>query len=159
MNEDALEKAADLAIPFEGFSSPPYQDPVGIWTIGYGSIRDADGNRITADSPPIDEATAKTWAENEMRSALQTVENDVKVPMTDEEEGALADFVYNLGSGNFAGSRILRYLNAGNFHGAADDLMLWNHAGGQVLAGLTRRRAAERDLMLSGGDPTTNQGA
>jgi GH24 family phage-related lysozyme (muramidase) len=155
MNEDALEKAVDLAIPFEGFSSPPYQDPVGVWTQGYGSIRDADGNRITADSPPISAATAKIWAENEMRSSLQAVESDVQVPMTTEEEAALADFVYNLGSCAFAGSRILRYLNAGNFQGAADDLMLWNHAGGQVLAGLTRRRAAERDLMLSGGEPPT----
>ena len=155
MDEKALEEAADLAISFEGFSSAPYQDPVGIWTIGYGSIRDADGNRITADSPAIDEATAKQWAMNEMRAALQTVEADVTVPMTDEEEAAMADFVYNLGSGNFAGSRILRYLNAGNFHGAADDLLLWNHASGQVLAGLTRRRAAERDLTLSGGEPPT----
>jgi len=153
MNEDALEKAVDIAIPFEGYSAAPYQDPVGIWTQGYGSIRDGEGNRITADSPVIDEATAKQWAENEMRSALQTVESDVKVPMTTEEEAALADFVYNLGSGNFAGSRILRYLNAGNFQGAADDLLLWDHAGGRVLAGLTRRRQAERDEMLSGGAP------
>lgn len=155
MTDEALVKAANLAIEFEGFSATPYRCPAGVWTIGYGSTRDDSGNRVTGDTPPIDEDTARQWAMRDMRAAMAAVEADVSVPMTDEEEAALIDFVYNLGSGAFAGSRILRYLNAGNFQGAADDLMLWNHANGVALAGLTRRRAAERDLMLSGGQPPT----
>lgn len=155
MTDEALSKATDLVTEFEGFSATPYLCPAHVWTIGYGSTRDDNGNPVTAATPPLDEDTARQWAMRDMRSALAAVEADVSVPMTDEEEAALTDFCYNLGSGAFAGSRILRYLNAGNFQGAADDLMLWNHANGQVLAGLTRRRAAERDLMLSGGQPPT----
>ena len=36
----------------------------------------------------------------------------------------------------------------------ADEFLKWDHAGGKVVAGLTRRRAAERDLFLSTKDRT-----
>lgn len=146
----AQEAAERLTEPFEGFSAIPYRDEAGVWTQGDGSTRDGDGNPITADSPPIDRATALAWAERDLRAAVQTVEADVTVPLSQDEEAALTDWVYNLGAGNFAASTMLRKLNAGDRLGAADEMLRWDMAGGKVLAGLLRRREAERTLFLSG---------
>ncbi|MDB6076878.1 MAG: putative lysozyme, partial [Akkermansiaceae bacterium] len=38
---------------------------------------------------------------------------------------------------------------AGDRAGAAEQFLRWDHAGGKVLAGLTRRRKSERNLFLS----------
>ena len=45
-------------------------------------------------------------------------------------------------------NKLLRLLNQGDYRGAADQLLRWDKAGGQALAGLTRRRRAERALFL-----------
>ena len=144
--------AVGMAEQFEGFSATPYRDPVGIWTIGYGSIWvGGDGaQRVTADTRPIDETTARQWLMKEMQRAAQAVAALVKVPLTDNQVAALHDFIFNLGWGNFASSTLLRKLNAGDYAGAADQIDRWDHAGGKVLAGLLRRRQAETDLFNSG---------
>jgi hypothetical protein len=62
---------------------------------------------------------------------------------------ALVSFVYNLGPGAIApGTGIGRALRARAWRRAADEMLRWNRAGGRVLAGLTRRREAERALFL-----------
>ena len=72
----------------------------------------------------------------------------MKVPLTQGEFDALTDFVFNCGCGAFAGSTMLRLLNAGDYQSAAGQFDLWDHAGGQVVAGLLRRREAEtRELQ------------
>ena len=71
----------------------------------------------------------------------------VKVPLTQGQFDALTSFVYNLGAGNLGNSTLLRLLNAGDYKGAAAQFDRWNKAGGKVLAGLVRRRAAERALF------------
>ncbi len=38
-------------------------------------------------------------------------------------------------------------LNAGNYGGAGNEFLKWDHAGGKVLKGLTRRRKAEWELF------------
>jgi lysozyme len=102
------------------------------------------------DTPPIDEPTARVWLAHELKEAACVVMDDVDVPLTPGEEAALEDFVYNLGAGNFASSTLLRKLNRGDYVGAADQLELWDHAGGKVLAGLLRRREAEKKLFFGG---------
>lgn len=147
--ENALRIAAtELTDPAEGDVLRPYQDPRGIWTIGVGSTRDLLGRPVTAETAPITHAQAIQLCERDLRSALQTVEHDVHVPLSDDEDAALDDFIYNIGSGNFAGSTLLRDLNAGDYAAAADQFLRWNEAGGVVLAGLCRRRAAERAMFL-----------
>ena len=61
---------------------------------------------------------------------------------------ALVSFAFNLGLGNLAGSTMLRKLNGLDYEGAADEMLRWDKAGGKVLAGLTRRRRAEKALFL-----------
>ena len=147
MSETARNEAANLATQFEGFRNFPYRDPVGVWTIGYGSTRDGSGNPITANTPCIAHATALAWLQRDMAAAFDAIARDITVPLTDGEEAALADFIYNLGEGNFASSTLLRLLNARDYAGAAAQFDRWDYAGGQVLAGLLRRRQAETALF------------
>lgn len=145
--QDAPEALAEsIAEPFEGFSTTPYRCPAGVWTIGFGSTRDADGNPVTASTPPVTKDQARKLMERDMHAALVAVRTSVHTPLTRFEEGALADFVYNVGVGNFRASTLLRKLNAGDHAGALAELPKWNLAGGKVLAGLVRRRAAEKAM-------------
>jgi GH24 family phage-related lysozyme (muramidase) len=70
----------------------------------------------------------------------------VKVPITDDQFGALVSFDFNTGS--LHKSTLLKKLNAGDYEGAANEFPKWNKAGGQVLRGLTRRRKSEQNLFL-----------
>jgi lysozyme len=82
----------------------------------------------------------------------------VTVPLNDNEFAALVSFSYNLGLGSLQHSTLLQKLNAGDRAGAAVEFLKWNHAGGQVLAGLTRRRLAEHDLFLAAVDNSNTPG-
>lgn len=144
-DDDVLaETATKLTEPAEGCVLHAYQDPGGVWTIGVGSTRDLAGNPVTADTPPVTQDEALQLLERDLRSALQTVESDLPVPMTGGEEAALTDFVYNIGAGNFAHSTVLRCLKAGDYDGACNALAMWDEQKGVVLAGLVRRRALEQ---------------
>ena len=142
----ALDMAATLAEGFEGFSATPYKCPAGVWTIGYGSTH-VKGLPVTASTPKVDKATAHSLMTSDLCSALTWVEEGVSVPMKANEIAALVDFVYNVGVGAFNGSTLLQKLNRRDFAGAACEFAKWNHGGGVVLAGLTRRRAAEAALF------------
>jgi len=145
--KSSAEAAADLAVEFEGFSATPYRCPAGVWTIGYGSTRDAAGAAVTAHTAPVTKAAALALMERDMRSALTEVARDVHVPLNAVQEGALCDFIYNVGAGAFRSSTMLRKLNAGDYAGAAAEFPKWNIGGGKVLAGLVRRRALERAVF------------
>jgi lysozyme len=57
------------------------------------------------------------------------------------------DFVYNLGIGRLQTSTLKRKINAQDWEGAKEQLMLWTRGGGKVLPGLVKRRQAECLLM------------
>lgn len=136
-------------IPFEGFSSTPYRDAAGTWTIGYGSTRDDTNAPVTQTTPPITRATAEALARRDLASARQTVTHAVTVPLTPNQQAALIDFVYNLGAGNFLRSTLLRLLNNGDYKAAAAQFPRWDLANGCLLPGLRRRREAEAALFSS----------
>ena len=64
------------------------------------------------------------------------------------EFGAMVSLAYNIGTGAFASSTLARKHRAGDTAGAAAQFARWNKQAGRVLAGLTRRRAAEAALYL-----------
>ena len=80
----------------------------------------------------------------DIQNAVDHVNRLVTVPLSQGEYDALVDFIFNVGSGNFDRSALLRLLNAGNYQVAAAQFDLWDHAGGKVVAGLLRRREAEK---------------
>ena len=78
------------------------------------------------------------------------VKRAVRVPVNENQFAALVSFTYNIGAGSLSRSTLLRKLNDGDYAGAADEFPRWNKAGGRVLNGLVRRRAAERELCEGG---------
>jgi lysozyme len=137
MNQNLQYTGQALTEQFEGLELTSYQDSAGVWTIGYGHTAGVTQGMTCT------QAQAETWLLEDIQWAASVVQNQVLVPLTQGEFDALVDFVFNVGSGNFASSTMLRMLNAGNFAGAADQFARWDLAGGQVVAGLLRRRIAE----------------
>jgi lysozyme len=62
---------------------------------------------------------------------------------------ACVSFSFNAGLGTFQRSSIRMKLNRGDWEGAADALLLYCMGGGKILAGLKKRRDAEKALFLS----------
>lgn len=130
-----------LTEQFEGLSLKAYQDVAGVWTNGYGNTHGVvPGSTITLQQATNDLAS-------NIEGSEYVVNTVVKVPLTQNQFDALVDFVFNLGSSNFQSSTLLRLLNSGNYSGASGQFPLWNHAGGVVVEGLTRRRLAEQALF------------
>lgn len=142
------DKGIALIKQFEGLRLTAYQDSVGVWTIGYGWTQPVDGKQIRAGMT-IKEETAERLLRTGMVGYESDVSKLVKVKLTQGQFDALVSFAYNLGARALSTSTLLKKLNAGDYSGAADEFPRWNKAGGNVLAGLTRRREAERALFLS----------
>ncbi|RYG90145.1 MAG: lysozyme [Alphaproteobacteria bacterium] len=109
------------------------------WTIGWGST-----------GPDIKRGTIWTQAQCDARFAEHLAEFGAKVaellrgaPTTQAQFDAMTSLAYNIGTGNFGSSTLLRKHRAGDYAAAADQFAVWNRASGRVMAGLTRRRAAE----------------
>lgn len=145
------QAALDLIKNAEGWRATAYPDP-GTGgeplTIGFGHTSSA-GPPVVTHGMVITTAQGEAILQQDLAGTEATVRSYVKVPLNDNEFGALVSFVFNVGGGNFVSSTLLRKLNAGDKIGAAVEFGRWNHAGGNVLPGLTTRRAAERDLFLT----------
>ena len=139
----------DIIKEFESFRAKPYLCPSGIPTIGYGSTYYPDGKKVTLQDKEITEQKAfkilEFIANKDFGSNINKV---VKVPLNQNQFDALVSFVYNIGSGNFEKSTILKKVNQSDFIGASLEFEKWNKANGKVLNGLTKRRLAEKELFL-----------
>lgn len=135
-------KGLRLLKSFEGLELRAYQDAVGVWTIGYGTTSGVRPGMM------ITQAQAEELLKRDLDRFERAVIDLVRVPLNDDQFSALVSFVYNIGEGALATSTLLRLLNQRDYQGAADQLLRWDKAGGQTLAGLTRRRRAERALFL-----------
>lgn len=115
------------------------------WTIGWGST-----------GPDIKPGTVWTQKQCDDRFTAHVGEFAGKVAgllgnarTTQHQFDAMVSFAYNVGTGNLASSTLLRKHKAGDYKGAQAEFGRWNKAAGKVLAGLTRRRAAEAQLYGS----------
>jgi lysozyme len=144
-----LEIAAALCKQFEGYRAKPYLCPAGIPTIGYGSTYYADKRKVTLEDPPMDEPTAKALLMIELEHTyLPGALRNCPGLITDVRKcNAIVDFCYNLGIGRLQTSTLKRKVNAGDWDGAKEQLMLWTKGGGKVLPGLLKRRTAECLLL------------
>jgi GH24 family phage-related lysozyme (muramidase) len=79
--------------------------------------------------------------------AQRAVANAVTVPLNQNQYDALTSLAYNIGTGAFQRSTLLRRLNAGDYPGAAEQFGVWVRSGGADSPGLIARRAAERRLF------------
>ena len=136
------ERGLALIRQFEGLRLSAYKCSAGISTIGWGTTKGVKmGDTITRDEAD------RLLLEDAQRFA-DHVKALVKVPLNQNQTDALVSFVYNVGPAAFGKSTMLKLINQGLLEDAANQFVRWNRAGDQVLAGLTRRRMAERDLFL-----------
>lgn len=139
-------KGRALIKQFEGWRSRAYRDPIGVWTIGYGHTSMAGPPEVTQDMR-ITKAEGEAILKRDLVKYETAVSRAVKVELAQEQFDALVSFCYNVGPGNFRRSSVLRAVNARQWAVAARRFALWNRAGGRVLPGLVRRRAAEAALF------------
>ncbi len=145
-------RGIELIKQFEGLELEAYQDIAGVWTIGYG--------HTGPDVEPgmrISERQAEALLRDDLKSRERAVDSLTSVNLNQNEFDALVSFIYNVGIDAYRRSTARRRLNRNNRLGAADALAWWNKAtvGGVLreVAGLTRRRAAERALFLTPTNP------
>ena len=147
------DSGVDLIKNFEGLRLSAYQDSGGVWTVGYGHTGGVKpGDRITQDQAEALLRKDTGWAQDAVRQ-------QVRVPLSQDQFNALTSFTFNLGAGALRDSTLLSKLNAGDYAGAQAEFGRFVHAGGRVLQGLVRRRAAEADLFGSQAPTGTAAGA
>jgi GH24 family phage-related lysozyme (muramidase) len=133
----------NLIKEFEGIRLNTYDDGVGVPTIGYGHILGVTwGMAITI-------AEAEQFLKEDLTYFENGVNELVQVPLTDNQFSSLVSFAFNVGVGAFEESTLLRVLNQKDYEAASDQFLRWVNGGGKVMAGLVRRREAERNLFLS----------
>jgi lysozyme len=149
MNEyDYSNTGLALTRTFEGLRLKAYQDSAGVWTIGYGHTGpEVHGGQC------ISEIEAEALLRADLTKAVQCVRRAVQVDLAQHQFDALVDFCFNTGRGSFLGSSLLRYVNQSAFDSAVVQFGMWIHAGGKVVPGLVRRRAAEAALFSGHGFP------
>jgi GH24 family phage-related lysozyme (muramidase) len=162
-NTNSLKRAAEytasskciaLIKRFEGFRDKAYQDSVGIWTIGYGTTK--VNGRPVAQGDTCTKQEAETYLLSDMKTIAEApIKRNTRSLISQSMFDALVCFTYNVGPGNFAKSTLLKDLNSSKYLDAAAGFMQWNRAGGVELAGLTKRRSAEKDLFLEEGTPNS----
>ena len=136
------ERGLALIRQFEGLRLSAYRCAAGVPTIGWGTTKGVKmGQTITRDE-------ADRLLMEDVQRFADHVAALVTVPLNQNQLDALTSFVYNVGPTAFASSTLLRVLNAGLYKDAADQFLRWNKASNNVIAGLTRRRIAERELFL-----------
>jgi lysozyme len=127
---------------FEGCRLSAYADQGGVWTVGYGHTGPGvhAGLTITQDQ-------ADTFLISDVAGAVACVNRLVTSSIVQCQFDALVDFTFNLGCACLASSTLLRAVNAGDFDGAANEFLRWDHVSGMVVSGLLRRRQAEAQMF------------
>lgn len=139
----ALAAILPCTMLFEGRPLTAYADPGVGWdlpTICYGHTHGV--HRGDTATP----AQCEAWLVSDMTESMDLVQKLVHVPLSPNELAAYGDFVFNAGPGKFAGSTMLRKLNAGDHAGACAELSRWVYAGGKSMPGLVNRRATVRAI-------------
>ena len=135
------QEGVNLIKHFEGCRLEAYKCPAGVWTIGYGHTKGVK------EGDAIEQEAAEAFLIEDLEAFEQAVARLVKVPITQQQFDALVSFTFNLGAGNLAASTLLRKLNNYQYIEIPEQMMRWVKAGGQVLDGLVKRRAAEAALF------------
>jgi lysozyme len=159
----------DLMHFFEGYRNKPYRCSAAIWTVGWGhamysdqlalpNIRKENYTGLIRSDYQLKEGDNRVWSKEELVNLF-------KVDIDSFERGvlrlspnlvghqskfdAVVSFAYNAGLGNYQRSTIRMKVNRGDWDGAAEAFMSWTKAGGKEVAGLVKRRKAEKALFLS----------
>ncbi len=140
----------------------PKQDPIGIWTCGYGhALKDLKGNwlkgiegykmilELYPDLETITEEEALELLIEDLKP-LELKITTLNLNLNQHEFDALCSFAFNLGFSALKNSTLLRIIK---LNAKSSDIEFqfsrWNKAGGKVLPGLVRRRKSEATLYTT----------
>lgn len=138
-----------LVRQFEGFRACPYKDVAGFWTVGFGHLMKS--HEDVNECLTLEEADR--LLRFDIREAENAVNQEVKVPLTQEQYDALVSWTYNLGHDRLRRSTLLKKVNAGDFEAAEAEFHRWVYAGRKKVRGLVVRRKIEAALFgLSEGE-------
>lgn len=146
-------KGIELTKGSEGFVDHLYNDAAQYCTIAYGhlvKLASCDGTEPPAFLDGVTEDEGTDLLVEDISTAQVAVMTAVDVDLSDGQFAALCDFVFNVGSGNFRRSTLLKVVNAGDFQGVPFQLRRWVKAGGRELPGLVTRREKEIELFFDG---------
>lgn len=129
----------------EGRRYIPYRDVAGVLTIcdGHTGKDIIPGKRYT-------DAECDALLGKDLKRVKAQVDPLIKVSIPESERAAFYSFAYNVGTGAFARSTLLKKLNAGDHAGACNELKRWTYAGGRQWKGLVTRREIEREVCTWG---------
>ena len=141
----ALEILLKLIRDSENCKLTAYQCPAGVWTVGWGFTGAEVKKSVCWTQEKADECLLIT--------AMSVLDRAVKyspvlATVNIEKLAAIADFIYNLGIGNYSKSTLKKQVDAGNWIAASSEIKKWKKAAGKELKGLTIRRAKEAHLLL-----------
>lgn len=129
---------------FEGLELHAYKDIVGVLTVGYGST----GSHVRPGMV-ITEQEAEDLLLQDLVRFEECVTDALEIDVTQQQFDALVSFAFNLGCKAMSGSTLMKLVNAGDSAAAAQQFARWSKAGGKEVAGLVRRRQAEKELFLA----------
>lgn len=146
----ASKKCIDLVKEFEGCYLKAYKDPIGIPTIGIGTIKYPGGRRVKMGDV-ITQKQAEELLMHELDTKAIAIEHHFfNVAINQNQFDALLSFTYNCGVAALSKSTLLKKVKANhNDPAIRNEFMKWVKAGGKVLPGLQRRRKAEADLYFT----------
>jgi lysozyme len=133
---------------FEGCVLKAYRCPANVWTIGFGNTFYEDGTKVK-EGDVITQQRADELAKFIVEQFATSIRAMIKQPLNENQFSACVSLAYNIGTGGFKKSSVLRKLNVNPLDPTiADSFRLWNKGGGVVLKGLVRRREAEIALYF-----------
>ena len=136
-------KGIALIKEFEGLRLKAYKCPGGVWTIGYGHTAGVKPGMV------ITEAQGEEYLKANL-IAFERYLNGLGLALNQNQFDALVSFIYNVGTGNFSSSTLLRRVRANpQDNSIMDEFLRWVYSKGRVLPGLQRRRLAEMKLYFS----------
>ena len=148
---NVTQELINFIAEWEGVHLKAYKDIAGVWTIGIGHTEGFMEGLFHPESE-ISNQKAGELLSADLGPRVELVNKLVTMPIKQYQFDALLSFEFN--TGGLIRSTALKRLNIGDYMGAAEALTWWNKAtiDGklQTVYGLTRRRAAERDMFLHG---------
>ena len=122
---------------FEGCKLESYLCSGDVWTLGFGHTRGVkEGDSCTQEQ-------AEQTLVDDLFEFEKYVHKHVNVALDQNQFDALVAWTFNLGPTNLRESTLLKRVNEERFSDVPTEIRRWNRAGGEVVQGLVRRRAAE----------------
>jgi lysozyme len=137
------QNAINLIKKWEGYRSQAYLCSASVPTIGFGSTRWSNGQKVK-----MGEVISMIMAEQLLMNDITKMSKALDgLKLNQNQYDALCSFIYNVGVGAFGRSTLKKLISANpNDPLIKSEFMKWKRAGGRVNQGLINRRTDESNL-------------